>query len=650
VRRFRLPSAGDILFALRDRLRGVRYFLADVGYLLGRLPRALRRGLGVTWDGLEAETRHRLAAAIGAAVALGALWAAAVPALPCEFPAGDECPPQDDAIEIVPAETLAYAHLSLDRDSDQYEQAAALAERLPLLAQQATGSLLARLQGPRGAPPDFERDLEPWLGDQAAIAVVPAGGAAFEQVQLLEAEDEDGAREYAEAIAAGIADTEEYRGVELSEDQRGLATAIVDGFLAIGRRDAIRGLIDVATGAEGAESLSESGAAESVRDLLPAERIVDAYLSREGAAELAAPAAATFASLEPFVAAGATRGAGASLSVTEDGLEVAVRSQLDPERLNADPSFFSAFPRFEPELAGELAPDALAYLGFGDPGDTAEDLLAQASAEAPGLAAGFGNLAERLRRLGKVDLERDLLPALGEEAAIAIEPKRAGSGEGTARGGAAERETTAPIPAPDEGVLPPGAGSPSPVAQPVTPYLSFVADGVDEERARRALARLQGPIANALDPGSGLQAPVFGRREFGDVQAQSLRLSPTVNLSYAVFDSKLVVATDPAGVEQVAGDDDGLDGSERFRSATGGLAGEPSLLAYLNLRDLVELGEGQGLADILGPYLEDVRQLEAFGLSVEADDESLSTDLRLVLGEPEEPAERGETPAREPAG
>jgi hypothetical protein len=328
------------------------------------------------------------------------------------------------------------------------------------------------------------------------------------------------------------------------------------------------------------------------------------------------------------VSSAATTGAAAALTMNEDGLELAVRSRLDAERLKADPSFFAAFPSFEPGLAGELAPDALAYLGFGDPGDTVEDLLAQASAEAPGLAAGFGDLARRLRRLGKVDLQRDLLPALGDQAAFAIEPKaprRADEGEG----GAEQRQTTAPIPTPDESIVPPGADPPSPIPLPATPYLSFLAEGVDEERARRALARLQRPIAVALDP--DLQAPVFGRREIGGLAVQSLRLSPTVDLTYAVFDSKVVVATDPAGIEQVTGDDDGLDGAERFRRATEGFPEEPSLLAYLNLGDLVALGEGQGLADILGPYLEDARLLEALGLAVEGDQDSLSTDLRLEL-------------------
>ena len=70
----------------------------------------------------------------------------AVPNLPCQAPGGDECAPPDDAIELVPGDTLAYLHADTDPDSQQYENAAALAERLPKL----TDQLIDRLPGPTG--------------------------------------------------------------------------------------------------------------------------------------------------------------------------------------------------------------------------------------------------------------------------------------------------------------------------------------------------------------------------------------------------------------------------------------------------------------------------------------------------------------------
>ena len=53
-------------------------------------------------------------------------------------------------------------------------------------------------------------------------------------------------------------------------------------------------------------------------------------------------------------------------------------------------------------------------------------------------------------------------------------------------------------------------------------------------------------MAKALDP-SG-HAAAFKKRRIGDATAYSLRVSPTVDLTYALVDSTLVVATDPAGI------------------------------------------------------------------------------------------------------
>ena len=71
------------------------------------------------------------------------------------------------------------------------------------------------------------------------------------------------------------------------------------------------------------------------------------------------------------------------------------------------------------------------------------------------------------------------------------------------------------------------------------------------------------------------------------MQAQSLRISPTVELTYAIVDGKLVLSTDPAGVRQVASGSSSLEDSERFSQATDDLPDEVSALLYLNLSGLL---------------------------------------------------------------
>jgi hypothetical protein len=569
---------------------------ARVGGAIARVPRSLAAGLAGFWGGLSTLARRRLVAAIGVMMVLGLFFGLAVPNLPCQLPGGDACPPADDAEELVPADALAYLHVNLDPDTDQYELAADIAGRVPTFSGQITARALSQLPGDIGGRLDFEREVRPWFGGEVAVAVI-GGALRAQEVELLEVSDGEGATEFADAISAGAPETADYRGVELTVDGRGLATAQVEGFLAIGPRDGVQAVIDAATGTEETESLADEETAVELRDDLPEHRFADAYVSEDGVADLIARNRGTLGTLTPLLAPGATRGASAALAATTEGLEVSVRSALDPERAASSPGFFAAFPAFEPGLAERLAADSLGYVGIGAPRTTVRSLLAQAAAQAPEIAAGFEDLVRSLRREDEADIEGELLDALGGEAAFALGRRLADPG-------------------------------------PAIPFLEFVADDVDEEDARRALASLQVPLIEALGAGN-LQAPVFGQQQIGDVEARSLGISPTVELTYAVFDGIAAIATDPAGIEQLVSGEGGLDQAELYERATEDFEDEVSLIAYLDLGGLVDLGEQLGLAEdpVYATFAAEFRRLEALGLAVTSDDELLSTDARLLLTE-----------------
>jgi Protein of unknown function (DUF3352) len=583
-----------------ERLREAGYAVEDAAFAAGRVarrvPAAIGRGSREFWFDLSIPTRLRLILVLGVVVALALVWLVAVPALPCGAPGGDRCPPADDAIHLVPEDALAYAHLNVDPDTEQYEDAAKVFERVPGITKQASVLVLARLPGPNGAPPDFERDIEPWFGGEAALAIVPAGrGGRAEEVQLLEASDDERAREFADSIAAGKPRSQTYRDVEVRIDRRGLATALVAGFLVIGAESGVRDAIDAESGAKGTGSLAGDPKASGARNALPDKRLADAYLSADGIAELVADPRGPLATLASVINPDASRGAAVALVAGDDGLDLDLRSVLGRRRAKAHPGFFSAFPSFQPDLAGSLPGDSLAYVGIGDPGKTLRSLLKQASAQEPGLAAAVDDLLERVRKLGEVDLEKDLLPSLGGEAAITLQPALPGSR---------------------------------------IPFLEFIAADVDADRASQALARLQGPIAQALNPSRGLQAPVVSQRKVGGLTAHSVRVSPTVDLTYAIEGSTLVVATDPAAVEQLASGEGGLDGGKLFDRATDGFPGEVSMLGYLDLGGLIALAESAGLGEDPAylTFASEIHKLQALGLAVQSSPEELSTDARLIVG------------------
>ena len=592
-----------MLGAIGDGLRGARYFLGDVVFVIARFPVAVGRGVAGFWGSLPIITRRRLVAAVGVVAVVLLFAGLVVPNLPCALPGGDVCAPDDDAIELVPASAVAYLHTNLDPDTDQAERAAEVAGRMPMVSRQVIGQLAELLRV--GAA--VAATTEPWFEGEAGIAVLDAAGD--DVVELIETSDRKAAARYAEARASGVPETSAYRDVDVTEEGRGVSSAVVDDFLVLGSSQGVRAVIDVATDAKGADALGDDDTATDALDSLPDHRFAEAYLSPDGIEALVAGPRSALASLEPLVDTGSSRAAAMSVSANEDGFSFASRSALDPERNKAEPGFFAAFDSFEPELPSNLAGDSLGYVGIGQPDETIESLLRQATVNAPGIAAGVADLIEELRGDAQVDLQRDFLEALGVEAAFAVVPRSEAEPEG------------------DEDAVP----TVSPEAA-TTPYLEFLADDVDEERAREALAKLQDPIAKTFDPDLG--APVFDQRKFDDVEAEVLRLSPVAQLVYAIFDSRLVIANDPSAVERLASDDDDdLADSDRYEETVEELPDEPLLIAYLDVRGLLSYAERSGLAEdtAYAAFAPDLRRLGSLGLTVSRDDDRLEADARLLV-------------------
>ena len=566
-------------------------YLAAVGRELGLAIADAWAGVATAWGGIDLYLRRRIVLAAALAAAAVVFLLVAVPALPCQYPGGDVCPPPDDAAGLVPDDSLAYVHFDTDTSSEPYQDASALLRQVPALSGQLTGRLLDQLPASGGSATRFATAVRPWLGDELAVALIPARGRP-QEIQLLSVGDRKEAQAFQDRLEGSRSETIPYRGVDLVRGRGGVASAFVEGFLVIGTTAGTETAIDVATGAPGAKPLAGSAAAR-VRTELPAMRVADAYLSPAGAAAVAGRPGGLLAPLAPFFAPRATDGVALGLTVDSNALELAIRSDLDPKRAADRPGFFAAFPSFEPTLAERLPADTLAYVGLGHPGRAIAALLRQASTEEPGLARALTRLIAEGRRAAGVPVRGDLLEALGKEGALALEPARG------------------PIP---------GA-----------PYVLYIGSGIDPERARAALARLETPLAHAVGSAPGGGPARFRTSEIAGVEAQTLQVSPTVELSYAIVGHDLVVATNPIGIAAVARG--GLASSDAYREATSGLPEPASLVAYLDLSGLVALAEQAGLATdpAYRPFASDFHNLDQLGVSALSSTRKLDTDARLVL-------------------
>jgi Protein of unknown function (DUF3352) len=546
---------------VKERLRSLRYGIGDLGHAIVA---PLRR--------LSVHGRRRLIALIVLVVAIVLIVTVAVPALPCSFPGGDTCAPDDDAIALVPADSLAYLHANLDTGTEEYSDFADLAGQLPLFSGQIADRAVALLAGSDAAGLDFDRDIRPWFGGEVAVAVLDDAGKP-DPVELIEVADADGADAFAAKVTSPATTAKQ-----------------VGGFLAIGSAAGVGAISDTV---DGGDSLADDDTAGKVLDELPEHRVADAWISPDGIDQLIAGPRSSLGSLTPLLAPGSSEGAALSLGTSDDGdaFELAVRSSLDPKLAKSAPGFFAAFPPFEPKLPQQLPTSSLAYLGFADPGKTVQALLAQAGSEAPGIADAFGNLADQLRRQANLNLTSDLLDALGDEAALTLDATST-------------------------------SGSSSSAGQPF-PYLSFVSSDVDEAKLREALAALQGPLGGEAT-----------EQQIGGVDARTLEISPSVAVTYAIIDGLGVAATSPDGIAAIANGEGGLDSDDRFKSATEGFADDGSLIGYVDLHDLVALAEALGLAEdpVYATFAGEFRRLDALGFEVGTDDDVLRTDARLLIG------------------
>ena len=553
------------------------------------------------WSELPRIARQRIAAgAIVLAVVAFVVWVL-IPAAPCGAPGGDSCPAEDHAIALVPDDALAYAHVDIDPDGEQLAAASAYGDRLPLLG----GLLLGSVSDVAGKPVDFRTQVSPWAGDEAALAVLPQLPATA-TVTMIEADDVDGANDFA-ADVIGPATTENIGGLAVQVGENGQASALLDGFLLIGDEDGVKAMV----AGDDIGNLGTAAVAAGIDDL-PEDRFAYAYLSGDGARALL-QRGSQLSTLDTFVNSQASEAVTAALSFEGGLASLTIRSEQDPDLAAEHPAFFSALPQFNPALDADVGPDALAYLGLGDPASSVDSLLERAQSGAPALVEAYDRASRDLRKAGGVSISDDLLPLLGSEAALSVEPV---AGEE----------------APTPGVLE-SAG---------VPYVSLIADGVDSKAAAQSLADLQKPLTEALAPSGGEaagQVAVFAPLQIAGIEAQSLAVSPNVELTYATYDDRLVVATKPIGIAQARDGGDGLADSSDYRGVTSGMPADVSMLTYLDLRDLLSIGEqiGLGADPAYARLAPDLRALQPAALSVDDTGEEVRTDINISLGEPEEP-------------
>jgi hypothetical protein len=325
--------------------------------------------------------------------------------------------PEDRAVALVPADAAFYATVYLDPSLGQQQAAKKVLERAGEagagsgdrdVLDKAIGAIVEGL-----TPADYERDVKPYEGNQLAVFARPS-----EPPTLLVATDAP--RESLEAMHGVLAEeypgdyyrieTDRERGhpyehVVYSEDGEPAyganAFAVVDGFVAIGHEEGVRGALDAASGRSlaGVDRLAEA------RDKVSSDVLAFAYIDPERLLDASRDdyyqSAGETAALEALADLGPVA---TTLTAGDGGAQLDLAMSSPP----------GAAPLSDPAALLETLPArASAAISIGDLGP----LLRHASG---GMAALVDRLRQGIGNLADLDLDTEISPWLGEVGAYLI--------------------------------------------------------------------------------------------------------------------------------------------------------------------------------------------------------------------------------------
>jgi Protein of unknown function (DUF3352) len=308
-----------------------------------------------------------------------------------------------DAAELVPSGALVYAEATLEPEGDQKAAIDALISKFP--GEGSAGDRIRRLMEKAFAEGDtnldYEKDIEPWLGDQAAFYLTSFSpdGEDPDGAFLVATEDEDATVDAIEKD--GDVRKSEYRGLDLYESDDETTSAVRDGWLLLGSPAGVKKAIDVA---EGGDPITEDEAYERALDDAADDRLGFLYFNSPAFFQelRQSPGGATLPDQfrrffeEPVVA-------------TAHAGENAIRLES-----TVPASLLTGFPIVAEgsDLAAELPSDAWLAMAQPDLGKTIDSYIELVA----GTVGGRDVIAEQLEAATGLDLEEDVVSWMGDWA------------------------------------------------------------------------------------------------------------------------------------------------------------------------------------------------------------------------------------------
>jgi len=321
--------------------------------------------------------------------------------------------------EAIPSTALAYARVDLDPSAEQKVNALRLLRRVPQFEEETgitsdTDDLRKRLvelalEDDEGcADVDYEADIEPWLGDRAGAAALPAAeGDEPDALVVLQVTDEDAARDGLQAL-------QECSFVDGAAKQAGLAFVGEYALLAETQE-----LADAFAADAEEAPLSEDADYQADMAALDGEGIVSAWVDVDAIIDVLGKSmedeeAAQVAALSGLydISSVAT-----SLRANSDSLELAVAADGVPAGFGAPAEAVQALPA-----------TTLFALGFSGGSDLVDAGWAQMLDNLEQTDPGAIQNLEDVEQATGLRLPDDLQTLFGDDFALAVDGETFGSG------------------------------------------------------------------------------------------------------------------------------------------------------------------------------------------------------------------------------
>ena len=364
---------------------------------------------------------------------------------------GDAAPP-DGAARLVPPDALLYAHLSTSEGRTQDARLLEIAGRFSTLRERIPA--LAMAMTPAAGGLDYARDVRPWLGDEAALALLDGGSAGPEPMLVAAVDDRAAAMRTLSKLGARPAGN--HAGTPMLSLPPRATAAFTGDHLVIGPAEAVSAAIDRA-GDDAPPSLAGTRVYRRAAEHREGAASLEVFATTAGLRRLLDGASGLAGTAGRLLMSPRLEGVHAQVSAEERGLRATARVLRAPG--GGEPA------AFEPTLADHVPGDAAGLVAL--PG---VDAMA-AIAERAGGAALLAGLEEALPTAAGIELE-DLLAPVSDEAVLAVQ-----AGE------------TAPI-------------------------FTIAARTRDAASTRESLARLQGPVSDRLGGGPFEQRELRGADAF----------------------------------------------------------------------------------------------------------------------------------------